>query len=93
MKSKQLLNAAVAVLALSPFVAFAGGGDERSKEWLASFKSTRTVEEVRAEAKGALLSGERHPVEVISVNLAEPMRSRAEVKAELAKHGTPRVGA
>jgi hypothetical protein len=99
MKTKQLLNVAVVALVLSPLSAFAfnggggggGGGDEGSRQWLNSLKSTRTVQEVRAEARLARNYGERHPVEV---ELApESTRSRAEVRADLAMYGVPMIGA
>jgi ABC-type glycerol-3-phosphate transport system substrate-binding protein len=92
MKAVKLIGAAVAALALSPLAAFAGGGDEASKQWLESLQSTRSVQEVRAEARAAKDYGQRHPVEVQVA--AEPSsRSRAEVKAELAKYGVRIVGA
>lgn len=99
MKTQQFLKTAVAVLALSPLAAFAfaggggggGGGDEGSRQWLNSLKSTRTVQEVRAEARVARNYGERHPVEV---ELApESTRSRAEIRADLAMYGVPMIGA
>jgi hypothetical protein len=90
--AKQLIRAAVTVPALSPLAAFADGGDEASKQWLESLQSTRSVQDVRAEARAAEEHGQRHPVEVQVA--AEPStRSRAEVKAELAKYGVRSVGA
>jgi ABC-type glycerol-3-phosphate transport system substrate-binding protein len=92
MNAKRLIHAAVTVLAFSPLAAFAGGGDEASKQWLQSLQSTRSVHEVRAEARAAEEFGQRHPVEVQVA--AEPSsRSRAEVKADLAKYGVRSVGA
>ncbi len=91
MKAKRLIRAAVAVLAFSPLAAVAGGGDEASKQWLQSLQSTRSVEEVMAEARATPQFGQRHPVEVQMA--AEPSRSRAAVKAELAKYGVRSVGA
>lgn len=91
MKAVKLIGAAVAALALSPLAALAGGGDEQSKQWLASLKSTRSVQEVRAEGREVQQYGQRHPVEVMKA--AEATRSRAEVKAELAKYGLRAVGA
>ena len=92
MKAKRLIHAAAAVLAFFPLAAFAGGGDEASKQWLESLPSTRSAQEVRAEARAAKEYGQRHPVE--EQVAAEPTsRSRAEVKAELAKYGVRNVGA
>ncbi len=91
MKSQRLLNAALAVVALSPLAAFADAGDEPSKQWLASLKSTRSVQEVRAEAQRLPHLSDQHPVEAAVP--AESTRSRAEVRAELAKHGVRNVGA
>ena len=92
MKARQLIRAAVTVLAFSPLAAFADGGDEVSKQWLESLQSTRSVQEVRAEARAVEEYGQRHPVEVQVA--AEPgSRSRAEVKADLAKYGVRSVGA
>jgi hypothetical protein len=91
MNTKRLLAASIAVLALSPFAAFADAGDEESKQWLASLQSTRTVEEVRAEARNLPLLGQLHPVEVQPS--APSTLSRDEVRAELARYGVPQVGA
>jgi hypothetical protein len=92
MNAKRLIRATVTVLALSPLAALADGGDEASKQWLQSLQSTRSVQEVRAEAHAVQQFGQRHPVEVQVA--AEPTsRSRAEVKAELARYGVRRVGA
>ena len=92
MKARQLIRAAVTVLAFSPLAALADGGDEVSKQWLESLQSTRSVQEVRAEARAVEEYGQRHPVEVQVA--AEPgSRSRAEVKADLAKYGVRSVGA
>lgn len=92
MNAKRLIRAAVTVLAFAPLAAFADGGDEASKQWLESLQSTRSVQEVRAEARAAEQYGQRHPVEVQVA--AEPSsRSRAEVKADLAKYGVRSVGA
>ena len=78
-------------VALAPIAAFADSGDESAREWLASLKSTRSAQEVRAELdKSPLIIGQRYPVDV---RAAEPDRSRAEVKAELVKYGMPVVGA
>jgi len=90
MKTKQLIGAAAALLAFSPLAAFAGGGDQDSKQWLATLKSTRSVQEVRAEARQAKDYGQLHPVEV---QMSSGSVSRAEVKAELAKFGVRAVGA
>jgi len=91
MNAKQLLSASIAVLALSPIAALADAGDEESKRWLDSLQSTRTVEEVRAEARNLPSLGQRHPVEVqVSVPSTQ---TRAEVRAELARYGVPHVGA
>jgi hypothetical protein len=98
MKTKQLLNVAVVALVLSPLSAFAfngggggGGDDQGSRKWLDSLKSTRTVAEVRAEARGARNYGERHPIEVEVAS--DATRSRAEVRADLAMYGVPMIGA
>lgn len=93
MQVKRLIRAAIAVIAFSPIAAFAGGGDDFAKEWLSSLQgaSTRSVEEVRAEARQAPNYGEHHPVEFAQPE--ESSTSRAEVKAELAKHGVPDVRA
>lgn len=91
MNVKALLIAAFA--ATLPFTAHAGGGDELSKAWLEPLQrqSTRSVAEVRAETKGLMLIGEQHPVELQKP--IDTMRTRAEVKQELAVSGTVRIGA
>ena len=91
MNARELISAAVAVLAFSPLAAIAGGADEGSKDWFASLKSTRSVQEVRAEARSRMDYGQQHPVEV--AKREESARSRAEVKADLARHGVQAVGA
>lgn len=91
MNTKKLLRTSIAVLALSPFAAFADAGDEASKQWLDSLQSTRTVEEVRAEARNRPSLGQLHPVEVET--RAPSTVTRAEVRAELARHGVSHVGA
>jgi len=91
MNAKQLLTASIAVLALSPFAAFADAGDEESKQWLDSLQSTRSVEEVRAEARNLPLLGQLHPVEVQPS--APSTLTRDAVRAELARYGVPQVGA
>jgi hypothetical protein len=90
MNAKNLLRTAIAALALSPFAAFAEG-DEDSKQWLDSLRSTRTVEEVRAEARNLPSLGQLHPVEVQAS--APSTVTRAEVRAELARHGVLQFGA
>ncbi len=90
MNAKQLLNTSIAVLALTPFTAFAEG-DEESKQWLDSLQSMRTVEEVRAEARNLPSLGQLHPVELQTS--ASSTVTRAEVRAELARHGVSRFGA
>ena len=91
MNAKRLIGAAAALLAFSPLAAFAGGGDQDSKQWLATLKSTRSVQEVRAEARQAKDYGQLHPVEV-QVSSGSAV-SRAEVRADLAKYGVRAVGA
>lgn len=91
MKVRKIFGAVIASVALAPMAAFAGGGDELSKEWLASLKSTESVQEVRAGLDKLPLIGERYPVDEIGAT--RPERSRAEVKAELDKYGPPVVGA
>lgn len=93
MNVKNILSAALASLAIAPIAAFADGGDQLSQQWLASLKSTRSVEEVRAElaTQPPLIVGQRYPVD--QAGTVSPERSRAEVKAELAKHGAAVVGA
>jgi len=92
MNTKKLLRTSIAVLALSPFAAFADAGDEASKQWLISLQSTRTVEEVRAEARNRPSLGQLHPVEV-QASAPPSTVTRAEVRAELARHGASHVGA
>lgn len=91
MNAKQLIGAAVTVLALSPLAAIAGGGDEASRQWLDSLQSTRTTEDVRAEARNLPSYGQQHPIEVQSV-VASTI-TRAEVEADLARYGVEMVGA
>jgi len=91
MKAKQLIGAAVAVFALAPFAASADSADEASKEWFAAQKSTRSVQEVRAEGKGLPHLSDQHPV--AAIESAGSTRSRAEVRNDLAKYGAPMVGA
>jgi hypothetical protein len=85
MKAKQLTSATIAVIALSPFAAFAGGGDQGAKEWLDSLKSTRSAEEVRAEAREVRPTGQFHP--------AESTRTREEVRTELTTYPAEMIGA
>jgi hypothetical protein len=92
MNAKRIVTATVAAIALSPFAAFADAGDEASKQWLDSLQSTRTVEEVRAEARNRPSLGQLHPVEV-QASAPPSTVTRAEVRAELARHGVPRLGA
>jgi hypothetical protein len=92
MNVKKIFSAVIASVALSPVAAFADAGDELSQQWLASLKSTVSVQEVRAElSKPPLIVGQRYPVDEVGAVHSE--RSRAEVKAELAKYGAPVVGA
>lgn len=78
MNAKKLLRTSIAVLALSPLAAFADAGDEESKQWLDSLQSTRTVEEVRAEARNLPSLGQLHPVELQTSTPS--MVTRAEVR-------------
>jgi hypothetical protein len=91
MNAKKLLRTSIAVLALSPLAAFADAGDEESKQWLDSLQSTRTVEEVRAEARNLPSLGQLHPVELQTSTPSTV--TRAEVRAELARHGASHFGA
>jgi hypothetical protein len=92
MKAKRLLALPFAALTLMPLTALADGGDREARQWLASLQSTRSAQEVRAEAQQRLPKfGDRHPVEVTASS--EPTRSRAEVRAELAEYGARHVGA
>jgi hypothetical protein len=91
MNARQRISTAVAVLALSPLAAIAGGGDEASGQWLDSLQGARTVQEVRAEVRNLPSYGQQHPVEVQQP--ASSTLTRAEVQAELAKHGVDIVGA
>jgi hypothetical protein len=92
MKVRKIFGAVIASVTLAPMAAFAGGGDELSKEWLASLKSTKSVQEVRAELEQPpLIIGQRYPVDQVGAVKSE--RLRAEVKAEMLKYGTPVVGA
>lgn len=91
MNAKRLITATIAVIALSPLAAFADAGDEQLNRWLDSLQSTRTVEQVRAEARNLPSLGQLHPVEVQAS--APSTVTRAEVRAELARHGVSRFGA
>lgn len=92
MNPKKLLGAVIASIALSPVAAFADPGDELLQEWLASDKGSRTRAEVRADlARPPLIEGQRYPLD--RVDGAERKRTRADVKAELAKHGPAVAGA
>jgi hypothetical protein len=91
MNAKRIIIATVAAIALSPLAAFADAGDEESKQWLDSLQSTRTVEEVRAEARNLPSLGQLHPVE-LQTNTPSTV-TRAEVRAELARHGVSHFGA
>ena len=91
MKAKQLISATSAVIALSPFAAFAGGGDQGAKEWMDSLKSTRSAEEVRAEAREVRSTGQLHPVEL--AHPAESTRTREEVRTELTTYPAEMIGA
>lgn len=92
MKSKRMLALPIAALAFAPLTALADGGQEESRQWLDSLQSTRSMQEVRAEALQRLPQlGDRHPVEVTLA--PESTLSRAEVRAELAEYGKASAGA
>ena len=92
MKAKRLLALPIAAFALTPLAALADGGQEDSAQWLASLQSARSAQEVRAEVPQRLPQfGDQHPVELAAA--AEPTRSRAEVRAELAEYGARAAGA
>jgi hypothetical protein len=80
MKSNRIVFAAL--LAAAPFLAHADGGKNEFHLGADAFKSTRTVAEVRAEARSVMHFGEAgQPLE----QWASPStRTRAEVKRELA---------
>lgn len=92
MKTKRLLALPVAAMAFVPLTALAEGGQDDSRLWLDSLQSSRSVQEVRAEIPQRLPQhGDLHPVEITVAS--EAMRTRDEVRAELAEYGKGIAGA
>jgi hypothetical protein len=80
MKSNRIAFAAL--LAAAPFAAYADGGRNEFRYDTEVFKSTRTVAEVRAEARGVLRIGEAG--QSFEQWAGPSARTREEVKRELA---------
>ncbi len=92
MKAKRLLALPIAAFTMLPLTALADGGDAEAGKWLDSLHSARSVQEVRAEARQMPLpTGDLHPVELS--DWSDATRTRAEVRAELARYGVQNEGA
>lgn len=74
--------ALAALLAAAPFVAYADGGKNEFHHDADAFKSTRTVAEVRAEARHTVRIGEAG--ESLERWASPSTRTREDVKRELA---------
>jgi hypothetical protein len=91
MNTRHILAAITLAAAVLPLSAHADISDRDSQQWLNSLMSTLTRDEVRASI------GEfRHYGEADVITWADPKapgRTRAEVKAELAKYGSVKIDA
>ena len=91
MNPKYVLNTVVAVFALSPLAALAEGGTIKSEqEWLAKVAQGPAGAQAQVRLAPLPRIGNYQPAQAPAAQTAD---TRDEVKADLARHGSPMVAA